>query len=221
MNNKEANIPEFVLDWIAQYSYEELEPDQQSAVLEYVDAEEYRSMHAALGQVQSVQPEPYRNDRIKAALSDRFDKVYSGNSDNSSRKASLYWRAAAILLLATSGALAVLLVNKGNSNNGIAAKLVDTIYVARSVPSAVMHVHDTVYLTTAVARGNSNSRNIARQEKRAIAKPVAAAASMGNSLGSGEISVVSVTELQQVSNASKKNSMKYDSMARQFAYTVL
>ncbi|HYG15227.1 MAG TPA: hypothetical protein VEC12_05690 [Bacteroidia bacterium] len=213
MKNNIENTPDYIFDWLQQFSFAQLESAMQKEVLLYFELEEYNDLHQGFMAIKTVSKRGTARERGKQELLSRFDNKYSKKQpifNLLTMRVSL-WKAASVLLVITGGLL-FLKVNGGQASQGSFTVKTDTVYVTRGVSLNPVEILDTVYIvreeSTKPTKAAGAVKKAASETREYIPVPT-------------DVQVLSVDEINGISNQTKGNSIKDDTLVKKFSFVNL
>lgn len=216
MKNNIENTPDYIFDWLGEFSFEELAPAKQKEVLKHFSAEEYNDLHGGYMAVKQAGYRPGKAGRNrKEELLTRFDEAY-GKQKPVLRLFTLrvsLWKAASVFLV-VAGGLLFLKVNGGQPPaSGALSSKTDTVYLTREIRQKPVEILDTVYIYQ-----EPNTRTVKTKSKSSVETP---SGSGEYSHGQSDIHVLSVDEINGISNQVKGSSIKDDTLVKKFSFVGL
>ena len=220
MNNPE-NIPSHIFDWLASHDFNTLDAAQKQEVLKYITEEEYtelRNTSTLLHSGARLHQVPASNGG-KQALMDRFKDKHqipqTAKPEPSGWNSALFWRAAAIILFLLCGAQAYYTVKAHRSADMTAVeRIIDTVYVTKNdVNATPIIIRDTIFVKPAKAEKKKELKYTAAPYDRRMAKAEIPA--------NMDISIVKVEDMGNTANIYKGNSMRDDSLLKQYSFVTM
>ena len=212
MNTNES--PEEIYDLLEQFSFEQLGQQQQKMVLQSLDKQTYDEMHDAFKALKGANhPEGVRGKaQIKREIFDQVENQRLGIVLPAYFKRSVSIGKAAILVLSLLSALLWSLLREPSRQ--LAQPInqpPDTVFLTQHkiVPEIV---RDTIYTHINQSKSSTPDRpnHISRKSLQGQDQHRAPG-----------VHIVSASELDATTNQSKNNSLKHDSLARQFKFVSL
>ena len=208
------HIPTLIFDWIETHSFELLEIEQQQEVLIYFSENEYDELHLAAISTQNHLEEMVDvNTVIEQKLIESFDRKFSHQQKKSIMFYSVQlWKVAALFLFIGGGALWIVLQAKAHKEISYIT-IKDTVYVPSFAENEdVVKVYDTVYI-------NSGAQKTAKRETRhriemSASNQKETTAFIPSSIPG--IHLLSIKDKDELVNKQKGNSLKDDTLLRQF-----
>lgn len=208
MKSAPENIPTEIFDWIQIISFRELNRDQQDLVLQYFTETDYSELHSVVSALRMQQGTQNRKLAVKNKLLQEFDQHYKSPTKKQFYVVStaFYRVAAAVLFTACMGLL--VWMRLGYPPAAPSLTLHDTLYLTREVAAAPVRIYDTIYLPV------KGKRLLSKSNARSMDLPV-----LPQSPAS--IDVVSMSDMEEVHNRPKNNSMKDDTLLRTYSFVAL
>lgn len=227
MENNHQNIPEEIFSWLQARPFEALDSKEKERVTTFFSAEDYDEMHQTAKRIKnSSYPAGNRKEEILDQLLNRFDQIHPPSSKEAKVipiiDSLVIWKVASVALLICSGWLGVLLMqsNEGKAPAPSLVALRDTIYQIREVATEPIHLLDTVYLPIYLEKKGNGKSEVPDYEDRKKSEMI----SFSNQqvfVGWQSQGVLPFEAINSEANEPKKNSMKDDSLNRQFTFVTL
>jgi hypothetical protein len=211
------NTPHYIFDWIEKIPFDTLNPAQRDEVLQYLTQEEYIQMQLAAKETGAFfgQEIPTNTDAIFAALSHRFDEVYTAPAEPKRTLVPvMFWKIAASLLLFAVGYLSFLVYKKQPQAAAIQTVLRDTVYVNVEQPAQEIKIHDTVFIQV------PTKKQVNKPARQATISNGAANAQNWDGI-TPELNTLSITDINKGPNAPRNRSIQNDTFVKRFNYVSL
>lgn len=208
------HIPTLIFDWIETHRFESLEKEQQQEVLIYFSKNEYDELHLAAVSTQNHLEEMLDvNPVIEQKLMKSFEQKFSHHPKKSILFYSIQlWKVAALFFLIGGGTLWVVLQAKAHKEISYVT-IKDTVYVPSFTGTEnLIKVYDTVYI-------NSGAQKTAKKETRhriemSTSHQKETTAFVPSSIPG--IHLLSIKDKDELVNKQKGNSLKDDTLLKQF-----
>jgi hypothetical protein len=143
---------------------------------------------------------------------ERFDAQYpqTGRRGPVNIRPLQVWKAAAVFLLVVSGLLSYGLLHGMNSSAPARLTTVDTVYITKEVAAASQKLFDTVFIDRET-----------RKERKTVPEAGSRRTEYVHLPAEDGINVVSIGDINNEANASKKNSAHDDSLVRRYSFVTL
>lgn len=213
INSNVAEIPEYIFEWMQEFSFSELEKEQQAEVLEHFSEEEYNSLYKATSELREHKPafQTPRREAIKVDLMERFEKKHAAPVVVQQESNVVYWKAAAgLALLIAVGSMTFSFLKTGKTGSDSLASRIDTVFVERQMAAEPQIIHDTVFIAPIQGKKNRG------QVRTSYSNEAPAEMYMEPT-----ISVATIRDIDNPINGQKRNSMRDDSLAKRFAVVTL
>lgn len=205
------NIPSYIFDWMETYSFSSLTDEQKTDVLKYFPKEEYDELHKNSIVIKSIQEPVFSetSEERKQNLLNRFESKHETKRKRFVLYSNFWKVAASLVLLGCGWILNYLIPGKTTTDTGFVT-LIDTVYLTKEIITDPIEIYDTLYVTTtsksevkttqAYKNYSGNSRVDQEQENN---------------------SSVYMDEVGSPLNRQKRNSMKDDSLVKEFSVIML
>ncbi|MCF8254814.1 MAG: hypothetical protein K9I36_11205 [Bacteroidia bacterium] len=215
MNPSPEQIPNEIFDWLQTKSYDQLNQNQQQELASFFTEQEYTLMHQIALQSKVLSNENVsRKARIKENLLLKLDQ------QQSKRKTPLIlvkwqaWKVAASFILIL-GITVFLLKNsfrfEPNTNNLITK--IDTVFIEKLVEVEPVKIYDTVYLTQNFRKENKGNRKVQNIEMKMDNRNQASTQT--------DLNIQSIEDIESLPNKSRSNSIKDDTLLKQYGFVSL
>jgi len=215
MNPSPEQIPNEIFDWLQTKSYDQLNQNQQQELASFFTEQEYTVMHQIAFQSKVVSNENIsRKARIKENLLLKLDQ------QQSKRKTPLIlvkwhaWKVAASFILIL-GITVLLLKNsfrfEPNTNNLITK--IDTVFIEKLVEVEPIKIYDTVYLTQNFRKENKGNRKVQNIEMKMDNRNQASTQT--------DLNIQSIEDIESLPNKNRSNSIKDDTLLKQYGFVSL
>jgi hypothetical protein len=210
MENKSEQIPEEIFTWLETMRFDELDEVQKQQALEYFSEEEYREIYASMNVIARAQlhDESSGQEKIRSSLLKIFDVKHKPNKKVIRISHIALWRAASILLLFACAALVFFLLRQGKQASGAPVSSRDTIYIIREAQSV------PVYDTAMQAEAAVTSVKAEKYHSNTPARNTEAAKIHSHP---GDIRIPSWDDVNSRANRPKHNSVKDDSLVKEYS----
>lgn len=227
MKTNPEQLPAIFFDWIQHHSFDALNVEQQKEILQYMSADEYTELFDS-AQLLAESSRTLNADSRKLLLN-RFDQHYAQSKKPLNIQWNTMWKAASILLFISTCMFAY----KSSLNIQHETRTVvqhDTIYLDRNIatlPANRLPVHETsivkpVDLPSAQKpqyRRAGAQKTLVHQSVSNSQKP--SIPSYAESKLNDDLHTISIDEINNKPNAHKHNSMKDDSLEKNFRFVSL
>lgn len=226
MKSNPELLPTIFFDWIQQYTFNELNAEQQKHVLQYMTCEEYSEFAESSQQLNASRA--HRKSDIKNKLMHRYDQHYSNRDTSLILSRQLVWKAASVILFITTCWFAL---KQFNAEKSLPTMIVqhDTIYLDKNIVAIpTNHIPDStsqMHKTSPPSESQIPSKRV--QSNKVLVHsttnhiPKKIIPSYAESNSEQELHTISINEINNKPNAHKRNSMKDDSLEKNFRFVSL
>jgi hypothetical protein len=210
MENKNEQIPEEIFNWIGNLNFQDLSESQKTQVLHWFSEEEYQAVRAGLSGIQEIDlsGDTFSNKKIKKELLDAFDQKHEKKPRLIIIPQITFWRAASVILFMACAALLYSVTRQSKQVIIQPVASADTVYIIRDTPATP--AADSVP-TVEYSHHEKNSI----QYNSGYTVP-----SNPKRIKSGttrDIYIPGLDELNNKANRQKRNSVKDDSLVKEYS----
>lgn len=214
MENNPEQIPSYIFDWLELLPFEGLSASRQEEVLRYFSADAYNELHHTVSDIRHTAHKPadhMRNTR-KQMLMQRFDEKHKPQATiiRMFNKPVALWKAAAVFLLIGGGWFSYFMLQHKHLPASTLTTFVDTLYVTKEISPDPLKIYDTVYIDRVSEPAQKQRRHQQSKQQQHI-----------TGADMDQLNIVSVKELEHLPNSTKRNSMKDDSLVKQYSFITL
>ncbi len=204
------NIPSYIFDWLEKFSFLSLNQEQQKEVLKYFSEEEYDELHKSCLSIKSNY-EPFLSYSSYARKQDLLGR-FEARSEKKRKFALIIlphalWKVAASILLIGCGWSLHYFIPANNKTDNSLVTVIDTFFVSKEVVSDPIKIYDTVYLV------KETSKSLTKKDTHYTKTSHITPTTENQTFYYGEIS--------NKLNSQKRNSIKDDSLMKEFPVTIL
>lgn len=226
MNTNPEHFPKELFDWIETFPFEALSLEQQIIVQQYISEEEYNDMHLASNEITNSIQHTVRKENIKGQLLQHFDQHYPNQKVSFSVSKSYAWKVASVVLFCSTILLSYLQLNKKVLEQTQIVVKRDTVYLEKELkqiapldqspmqPEPI--ASKKVQIVKHVQPKNNNKPQFQSKQNLKIESESPQSYPLQQ-----DFHVVSLAESQRKSNSTKRNSMKDDSLERNYKFVSL
>lgn len=205
------NIPSHIFEWMETYSFSSLTDEQKIDVLKFFSEEEYDELHKSSIIIKSIQ-EPVFSETSEEGKQDLLNR-FESKHETKRKRFVLYNTfvkvAASLVLLGCGWILNYLIPGKTTTDTGFGT-LVDTVYLTKEIITDPIKIYDTLYVKT-----EAKSEDKTPQAYKNFSGNSGVAKEPENN------SSVYMDEVGSPLNRQKRNSMKDDSLVKEFSVIML
>lgn len=201
------NIPSHIFEWMENYSFSSLTELQKKDVLSYFSKEEYDELHHNVIAIKSIN-EPYIIENSEERKQDLLNLFETKHKTKKTAFVfySTFWKVAASLLLLGCGWILNYLIPGKTASDNALVTMVDTVYLTKEINVDPIKIYDTLYVksdskTKETYKSSFVNRHLT-QEPENISSPY-------------------LDEVGSPLNRQKRNSMKDDSLVKEFTVITL
>ena len=226
MNTNPEHFPKELFDWIETFHFDALSLEQQIIVLQCISEEEYNDMHLASNEITNSIQHNVRKDNIKGQLLQHFDQHYPNQKVSFSVSKSYVWKVASVVLFCSTILLSYLQLNKKVIEQTQIVVKRDTVYLEKELKQispldqSSMQPEPIASKKVQIVKHVQLKNNIKPQFQSKPNHEIVTEKSQSYQLQQ-DFHIVSIEESQRKSNSTKRNSMKDDSLERNYKFVSL
>jgi hypothetical protein len=226
MNTNPEHFPKELFDWIEALPFDALSLEQQIIVQQCISEEEYNDMYIASNEITKNIQHTVRKDYIKGQLLSHFDQHYPNQKVAFSVSKSYAWKVASIVLFCSTILLSYLQLNKKVMEQTKIVVKRDTVYLEKELkhippldqspiqPDPI--ASKKVQIVKHVQPKNNNKPQFQSKPNLKIESESPQSYPLKQ-----DFHIVSIDESQRKLNSTKRNSMKDDSLERNYKFVSL
>jgi hypothetical protein len=218
MEHNAEKIPAYIFDWLQKISFSQLNLSQRAEVLNHYSEEEYEAMHETVMSIGLIKQQYISLKwQRKKMLLQKFDAKHNNKPEPAFvflKQPVALWKSAAVLILAVGSWFAYRAMRQNETSSPILSAVIDTLYLTKEVAVAPLKIYDTIYIDRPVYI--SRKENAVKKDQKSVRENDYAGIS-----GEHNIGTVSVKELENVANKTRRNSMRDDSLLRRYSFVTM